>query len=83
MDHYNDKNTSAIAVMTEIFTTSAELRIKYSDSDIEASIQTIWLPIFRSRPTLAMAISAVRASLNDESVSELCDRYLACMGAAT
>ena len=81
MDHDNDKHTSAIAVMTEIFISAAKERIKYSNSDIEAAIHTTWLPIFRSTQTLVMAINAVRASLNDESVSELCDRYLECLEA--
>lgn len=78
MDKINEEHISAIAVMTEIFTITAESEIKYQDSDIYESLAT-WLTIFRSRLTLIMAINAVRTSLNDESVSELCDRYLECL----
>jgi hypothetical protein len=83
MKHYNDKDISEIAFMTEMFMTAAETRIEYSDSDIEAAIQTTWLPIFKTRETLALAINAVSTSINDESVSGLCGRYLDCLEAST
>jgi hypothetical protein len=77
---YDDTNTpSAIALMTEIFRSTADGAIKYSDEDVEAAIRTTWLPIFKYRSTLAMAINAVKTSLGDVAVSGLCDRYLACL----
>jgi hypothetical protein len=82
MNKINEEHTSAIAVLTEIFTKNIDSEIKYQDSEIQESLAT-WLAIFRSRLTLIMAINAVRTSLNDKSVSELCDRYLACLEVTT
>lgn len=82
MNNINEEHTSAIAVMTEIFTTNSESQIKYQDSDINESLST-WLTIFKTQDTLVMAINAVRTSLDNESVSELCDRYLECLEEAT
>lgn len=69
--------------MTEVFMTAAETRIEYSDSEIQAAIHTTWLPLFKTRATLALAINTVSTSINDESVSGLCGRYLDCLEVST
>lgn len=77
MEHI--EHIAAIDLMTQIFKTNAESENKYLD--IKESIETTWLPIFRSRQTLALAINAVRSALNEPGTDRLCDEYLLCLGA--
>jgi hypothetical protein len=47
-----------------------------NEQEIAESIASIWLPIFRSKQNLAMALDALRISHESDITIDLCDRYL-------
>jgi hypothetical protein len=67
---------SRIDVLSDVLLSHQES--KYStDQEISESIINIWLPIFRSRQNLSLALNALKISYAGEATSDLCARYLA------
>ena len=71
--------SSPIEILDGAFT----LKIEYGDAnqlpsitEIEAEIVSIWLPIFRSRHNLALALEALRTTYPGEPMADLCAYYL-------
>ena len=50
-----------------------------TDQEIAEAIASIWLPIFRSRQNLEMALDALKISYAGDVTADLCARYLAVM----
>jgi hypothetical protein len=63
---------SAIEVLSDV------LLLAHDDSeqDIAEAIAGIWLPVFRKKQNLAMALDALKISNDSNTTADLCDRYL-------
>ncbi len=74
---------SPIEILDGAFT----LKIEYGDAtqlptaaEAEEELSSIWLPIFRSRQNLSLALDALRITYQDEPMGDLCDYYLLVAG---
>ena len=63
---------SAIEVLSDVLFLAND----DNEQEIAEAIASIWLPIFRSKQNLAMALDALRLSHESDITSHLCDRYL-------
>jgi hypothetical protein len=70
--HTTQHPPSAIEVLSDV------LLLDHDDSeqDIAEAIASIWMPIFRTKQSLAMALDALKISHESDTTAALCDRYL-------
>jgi hypothetical protein len=66
---------SAIEVLSDV------LLLAHDDNEqeIAESIASIWLPVFRTKQNLAMALDALKISQDSANAFEIYDRYLDAM----
>ena len=74
---------SPIEILDGAFT----LKIEYGDAsqrpsvaEAEEEMSSIWLPIFRSRQNLSLALDALRVTYHGEPMGDLCAYYLQVAG---
>jgi hypothetical protein len=63
---------SAIELLAEVLTNTYE----DNEQDITDAITSIWLPVFRSEQNFAMALEALKISLDSANTRVMCQRYL-------
>ncbi len=63
---------SAIEVLSDV------LLLAHDDNEqeIAESIASIWLPVFRTKQNLAMALDALKISQDSANARDICERYL-------
>jgi hypothetical protein len=63
---------SAIEVLSDV------LLLAHDDNEqeIAESIACIWLPVFSTKQNLAMALEALKISLDSANARDICERYL-------
>ena len=63
---------SAIELLAEVLTNAHG----DNEQDITDAITSIWLPVFRSEQNFAMALEALKISLDSANSRVMCQRYL-------
>ena len=69
---------SRIEVLSDVLLATQDSSCS-TDQEIAEAIASIWLPIFRSRQNLQLALDALRLSYAGDVTADLCARYLAVM----
>ena len=64
--------SSSIEVLSDVLLLAHE----DNEQEIAEAIASIWLPIFRSKQNLAMALESLKIGNDREAIADLCDRYL-------
>jgi hypothetical protein len=63
---------SAIEILSDVLLLAHD----ENEKEIAEAIANIWLPVFRSHQNFAMALDALKISLDSDTTADLCDRYL-------
>jgi len=67
---------SPIAVLSGVIEHNAAYENSVDKQDTENEILTIWLPVFRSKANLTMALDCLRLSYEGQIESNVCSFYL-------